>query len=123
MAADRVNAQLMGSYGEQRPVSGAGDKIDVSTLFFASEVGETEQEIIRRGRIRFLLVDRRLSSGLPMTGVYIEEGEPGSLGHTTPMNPAVLAKFDGVESVSRIYDSGDIVIYELRDVSGEVPAR
>src|SRR5258708_40078044 len=37
--------------------------------------------------------------------------------YTRPIDPAVLAKFDGVKNASRIYDSGDIVIYDVEAIT------
>jgi hypothetical protein len=63
--------------------------------------------------VRYLVVDRRLSTALPSAGVYIERGEVPGDRYTTPIDPAVLAKFDTLVDVSRLFDSGDIVIYDL----------
>jgi hypothetical protein len=85
----------------------------VAPLYFSSEVGPAEREILRRGRIRYVVVDRRLSSGLPPVGVFVELGEANTNRHTTPVSPGALAKFDTVEGAGRIYDSGDIVVYDV----------
>jgi hypothetical protein len=113
LIADRTNRLLMGAYGEQRPVTGYADKVQISQVFFAAQLGPAERQILRAGRVRYLVVDRRLSAGLPSAGVYFERGEvPGNI-HTTPINPAALAKFDTLAGVSRLFDSGDIVIYDV----------
>ncbi len=119
LIADRTNRLLMGAYGEQRPVTGYADKVQVSQVFFAPQIGPAERQILRAGRVRYVVVDRRLSAGLPAAGVYIERGEvPGDI-HTAPIDPAALAKFDRLAGVNRLFDSGDIVIYDLGALAHE----
>ena len=64
--------------------------------------------------------DRRLSDALPQVGVYIDSGEPGAFAHKKPIPRAALTKFGRAPGVSRVFDSGDIAIY---DVAGLGPVR
>ena len=96
LAADRTNRLLLGSYGRQRPVSAFADWVGVAPTF-SSEVGPAEREILRRGRIRYVVVDRRLGSDLPPVGVFVELGEANTNRHTAPITPGALAKFDTVQ--------------------------
>ena len=50
---------------------------------------------------------------LPAEGGYYP-GDPDTGKHTAPLPRAGLTKFDGVPGVSRVYDSGDIEIYDMR---------
>ena len=118
IATDRINGALMGAYGEQRVVTGIADAVPIATVFFSLEVSEEELSILKRGRVRYLVVDRRLNSGLPMAGFYFQMSEPGAYRHTTPMDPKALTKFDGISDVSRLFDSGDIVIYDVGVLAG-----
>ncbi|HJZ48192.1 MAG TPA: hypothetical protein VKE41_13530, partial [Roseiflexaceae bacterium] len=113
LIADRTNRLLMGAYGEQRPVTGYADKVKVSQVFLAPKLGPAERQILRAGRVRYVVVDRRLSAALPSAGVYFERGETSGESYTTPIDPAVLAKFDALAGVNRLFDSGDIVIYDI----------
>jgi hypothetical protein len=113
IATDRINRLLLGSYGAQRPVTLYADRINTPLLFLAEEFGPPEQKILANGRLRYLVVDRRLSSGLPTVGVYFERGEPETYRRTTPISSAALEKFDHLEMVSRVFDSGDIAIYDV----------
>ncbi|MBA2556915.1 MAG: hypothetical protein H0V12_06155 [Chloroflexi bacterium] len=117
--SDRTNRLLLGTYGQQRPVTGYGDLIDTKALIFRSTIGETERGIVRNGRVRYLLIDRRLSEGLPAAGIYVERGELRDIGrHTEPLELSRLAKYDSMEGVDRIFDSGDIQIYDVRSLAG-----
>jgi len=117
IATDETNAQLLGSYGRQTPQAGAIDGQPVSTLFFSPMFGEPEQEIIRGDKIRYVVSDYRLSGALPLIGTYYDRNEPDAYQHTTPITHAVLAKFDDVRGIDRVFDSGDIVMYDVGALS------
>jgi hypothetical protein len=113
LVTDRTNRLLMGAYGAQRPVTSYSDKLRTWQLFFAPSLGKEEYEILARGQLHYLVVDRRLSASLPATGAYFERSEvPGDF-HRTPIDAAALSKFDRMTQVSRLFDSGDIAIYDI----------
>ena len=112
MSTDRINGLLMGSYGEQQVVTGLSDRRDFTPIFFAPEFTPFVEGIIANGQVRYLVVDRRLSENLPLTGIYYDTVEPDTFRHTKPMDLGALTKFDGAKRVDRIYDGGDIVIYD-----------
>jgi hypothetical protein len=116
MAADRTNTLLMGGLGQQQIVSVSNAREDVSPVFFAPSLGPHERFILTATGVQFVVIDFRLSQTLPVSGVYYEFQEPDAFLHRTPMDPAALGKFEGVPDVSRIFDSGDIVIYDLTQV-------
>jgi hypothetical protein len=117
--ADRTNRLLMGAYGEQRPVTGYADRVNVSQVFLAPQLGPAERQVLRAGRVRYVVVDRRLSNGLPAAGIYFERGEAPGSQRTTPIDPAALAKFEDLTGVSRLFDSGDITIYDVGALNRE----
>jgi hypothetical protein len=119
LIADRTNRLLMGTFGEQRPVTNYRDQVKVANIFFAPSLGPAEIRLLERGAVRYVVVDRRLSAVLPAAAIYIERGEPNAGRHQEPIDPAALAKFDGVAAVSRVFDSGDIIIYDVGRLSGE----
>jgi hypothetical protein len=112
MSTDRINGLLMGSYGEQHVVTGLSDRRDFTPIFFAPDFSPFIESIIANGEIRYLVVDKRLSEGLPLTGIYYDTVEPDTFRHTKPMDIGALTKFDGARTIDRVYDSGDIVIYD-----------
>ena len=113
VATDRINGLLTGSLGEQYPTAHVNTGIDVAPVFFAPGFGSVQQGIIRQGKIRYLLVDLRLSTALPLEGVYIDGSEPEALQHRTPIAPAALAKFTRLVNLSQVYDGGAILIYRI----------
>ena len=115
---DRINTQLMGSYGGQVPQKGNPRDADVATVFFSRRFNAVDREIIRSNAIRYLVVDSRLSDALPLVGYYYGSGEPGAYLHDSPIDPAALAKFDHVKGVSRVFDSGGVKIYDVGALAG-----
>ena len=113
IATDRINQVLMGTYGDQRIVSSIEDQIDVSPIFLSLSLGPNEISILRSADVRYLVVDLRLTRSLPLLGFYYETGEKGAFQHTTPIDPRALTKFNTIPQINRVFDSGDIVIYDV----------
>ncbi len=116
VAADDTNTQLFGSYGQQEPESGAINGYLVPELFFSPTFGQAERDIIGGDKIQYLVVDHRLTTALPTDGVYFEKDEATVPHYMAPLNLASLTKFDSVEEISRVFDSGDIVVYDVREI-------
>jgi hypothetical protein len=119
IAADASSAKLLVGYGEQTPYTGT--KYGVQAMFFSSRIGPGELEILQTTGVRYVFVDRRLESWDHMTGLYFnrvkESSDPGRL----YFEPEVYQKFDRLSGVSRLFDSGDIVVYDVGRL-GDVPA-
>lgn len=113
IAADRINTLLLGTYGHLRPLTHQYDQLYIAPVFLSPQLGSYERGLIMRSNLRYALVDRRLSTELPRVGVYFEAGEPNSNAYTAPASLAALRKFDMLPGVDRIFDSGDIRIYDL----------
>lgn len=107
---DQYTRLLMATYGNERIVTTSQDQVIVSPVFTSPQFDSDVVAILRHGRIQYIVVDRRLSTGLPRIGWYFDGNEPG---YTRPVDPAWLAKFDGVQNLSRIFDSGDIIVYDV----------
>lgn len=110
---DRVGRLLAAAYGDQFAVTHVATRIDASRLLLDPEFGSEDVRLIREADIRYLIADRRNANGLPNQGVYIESGEFGEDGRTTPVPARALRKFSEVPGVDAIYDNGSIVIYDL----------
>ena len=113
LIADRTNAKLLASIGSQYPVTSYNQHLGTAYVMFDQRVGPVELDVMRRGGIHYLVVDLRLARDLPVFSVYFESAEPDAGRHTTPIPLAALQKFDGLRGVTRIYDSGDIIIYDV----------
>jgi hypothetical protein len=114
LVADRTNAKLLGSIGGQYPVTAANEHLGTAYLMFNPTLTDVDLDLMRRAAIRYVVVDLRLSRDVPVYKYYFENAEPDAGRHTTPIPLASLQKFDGMDGVTRIYDSGDIIIYDVR---------
>ena len=105
-ATDEGDFPVLGSYGDQNPI--LGDAFLYTSPMFTQSAAQQVQAL----DIQYALVDQRLSEQLPVSGSYFPI-DPNSGEYTRPLPSADLAKFNSVPGVARIYDSGNIVIYDL----------
>jgi len=110
---DRTLGGLAAAYGHQETVLHVATNIDASQLLLAPTYTDVDRTLIQRAGLDYLVVDERISSGLPHQQVYIENGEYGGDGRTTPVSGAALTKFSAVDGVDRLYDNGSIVVYDV----------
>ena len=104
-AADIGIYPLLAGYGDQNPLQGAG------YLYTSAKYTPSIARAAKSQAVQYVLVDQRLSQSLPASGTYF----PGDANTgDQPIPIADLDKFNRVRGVSRLYDSGDIVIYDLR---------
>jgi hypothetical protein len=108
VACDFTACSLLDGYGRQQSVN------DAPALFFASAFGRSTRRLVRDRQIDFVVVDRRLSRQRPVTGSYFPRQLPQA--GNEPIPGAALDKFDHVPGISRVYDNGPIVIYDLRGI-------
>jgi hypothetical protein len=109
--ADRINRLLLAGYGRQDARSAISPGIDAGRVFMSKTLNPDEYWALAKGGVDFLLVDLRLSMALPVLGFYFEPWEPKA---AAPPSAAALLKFNKIDGVSRIYDNGYIVIYDVR---------
>lgn len=112
IGTDRTNQMLMSTYGDQRVVTELDDAIDVSPIFYSTQFDAIDQGLLHAGQVKFLVVDMRLSTATPALGFYFVTDEPEANRITAPISVAALTKFDSVPQINRLFDSGDIVIYD-----------
>ncbi|TAK33774.1 MAG: hypothetical protein EPO21_11880 [Chloroflexota bacterium] len=115
MLGDRVSRLLMATYGHQRPITEIGNQIagDGAPILLTPEVRPEQLEDLQRARLEYLVVDQRLSTALPKLGFYVGPSEPEAFKHTRPIDSAALRKFDDLRDVNRVFDSGNIIVYDL----------
>ena len=120
---DRANGLLMGSIGEQDPQGGDFLGRSVPGVLLAPEFDGTALYCLRKDEIDYVVADTRLSTGLPLVGVYVERDEPGAYEHTTPPTRAALLKYNGICPIDRVFDSGNITIFDTRALDEELLPR
>jgi hypothetical protein len=112
-ASDLTNRLFLLTYGQQRLVTQLSDKVGVYPLFMSRRIAEPEQAILLRGEIEYVTLDYRLANGKPMARVYEGSNELAAVAQS-PIDPLAFQKFDALPSISRIYDSGSIVYFDVR---------
>lgn len=118
IATDRINRLLMGVYGHQTPITEFAHGVQTALLFQSPSWSAKDVALLRAGGIRYLVVDDRLSTALPETGHYFESGEPFDLVRTQPLAEGALTKFDSIDGVDLLFDSGNIRIYDVGGITG-----
>ena len=117
ISADSTNSLLMGTYGDQRIVTPPVDGVDVAPVFYATQFASWEVSILQSAQVHYLIVDLRLSTALPVKGYYFTGEEEPDINLIAPINRQALTKFDTVPRINRIFDSGNIVIYDVGELT------
>jgi hypothetical protein len=110
-AVDFGNCPVLGSYGDQSPV------LKVGFLYTSRAYTPSEIQQVQVQSIHYALVDLRLSESLPASGQYFPV-DPNAGRYTHPIPLADLTKFNLAPGVARIFDAGNIVIYDLDGETG-----
>jgi hypothetical protein len=105
-ATDFGSYSVLGSYGDQNPLR------NVANLYTSPTFTQLDLLQAQARALRYVWVDQRLSQSLPVYGEYFP-ADPNAGKYKRPLPVADLDKFNHVPGIDRIYDSGNIVIYEL----------
>jgi hypothetical protein len=108
--SDRTNRQLLGAYGLEDALRTNADNILLSTD------PALARRLIAHSHVDYVLVDQRLTQAVPLVAGYVITGELNGIRWTSPLDPRALAKFDSLDGVDKIFDSGDIQIYDVRAI-------
>lgn len=103
LGADRTNFQLLGSYGRQQVSSTLSGGVNVNWILFAPTMGQAQRDLARQGRLRYIVVAKQLADVPGVARSYYSDADVA----------AALRKFDFLEGIDRIYDSGNLVIYDV----------
>lgn len=115
MAADQSNARLMLAHAKMFSITGR--RFGLQSMIEAKQIGRGEREILDVIDVRYIVVDRRRISWDNMLGMYFNHAQQLANQKSPFFDPAVSAKFDREKTVSRIFDSGNIVIYDVEALS------
>ena len=102
---------LMAGLGEQNTVSGNG--FTTAGIFLQARLGQGELDVIRKAKINYLVVDKRLSTGFPKYGYYFQSWERNVWPYYSPVQQNVLEKWDYGTNINKVFDSGDLRIYDI----------
>jgi hypothetical protein len=119
IVADRVTALLFSAYGRQDPQVGMAGGLPVADLITSPVFGLRERHIIQADKVRFIIIDKRLSKSRPLVGYYVDrDSEPQAFRYRKPISRKALEKFEGAAGLARIYDNGPIVVYDTATLLG-----
>ncbi|MCC8980014.1 hypothetical protein [Bradyrhizobium acaciae] len=113
---DRVNRLLLAGYGRQDVRTKINRGVYAARAFRRDKLGSDDFYALARSDLDFLLVDLRLTTAPPVLGFYFEPWEPQQ---GTRLSAAELLKFNDVKDVTRTYDNGYLIIYDIRGLHGE----
>jgi len=113
IAADAAGGVLMGSLGRQDIVA-SDDEVSISQLFLFPDVGPKEIQMLKSGRIDYVMVDRRISEVQPVKGYIYERWEQTVQAYGSTVSSETVNKFDQIHGASKVFDSGNIQLFELR---------
>jgi hypothetical protein len=71
--------------------------------------------VLTEGHYRYLVVDKRMATDVPLLGIYFEGNEPGDFVRPDgqPIFSGRLAKFNGVPWMSEIFESDNYAVYRM----------
>ncbi|HZQ10382.1 MAG TPA: hypothetical protein VFD70_27635 [Anaerolineae bacterium] len=119
IAVDYVNARFMLAYGEQHPISSTGRGIPY--LLTGKHIDSGIQKTIRDNYIKYTLIDRRVSNNDPLMGLYFPSRNDNA--PTEYVDARVYQRFDRAPQVNRLFDSGDIFIYQVEALGDNSPTQ
>jgi len=112
VAGDRTLAVVMGSYGAQTPITYQENGRPIWRIFEPETLTPQVTAEVRDGGVGWLAVDLRTAGVFPLTGFYFDESEPGAY-LDTHLSTRGLTKFDAAPGYRRVYDNGNIVLYQV----------
>ena len=115
MATDESDARLLLAYGGQ--LAYAGKYPDIQDLLGMADFPAWQVKLMQDWDIQYVVVDRRLISSDIMAGYYFDQTSTGQLPSTDLLAPEIYGKFAQPQVISRLFDSGNIVIYDVGAIS------
>ncbi len=106
VASDFVTASILASLGHQAAPT------DVASLFFRDHVSAALIRLVASQKITFIAVDLRLADQVPADGYYFTN-DPRQGSYKSPIPLRDLTKFGSIPGMSRVFDDGTIVVYDV----------
>jgi hypothetical protein len=112
VAADESSGRLMLGYADQ--FAYAGKENNINDLIQTPQLADWHLKIIQNLHIRYIVVDRRRISWDNMAGYYFDQTGNNPIPASDLFDPEMYEKFDKLKDVQRIYDSGNIAVYDVK---------
>ena len=118
-AATQSDGRMLMAYAAERPLVGGNP--DVRDILNTPTLERWQLPLLRKNRLRYVAVDRRERSASNIAGYFFGiragKGVPDVL-----LDPGVATKFDTIDA-DRLYDSGNIFVYDLGPTFDAAPQR
>ena len=105
IASDAATAVIVGNVGGETLVN-------AQILFLNDHWNASDSKIAAADGVSYIVIDLRVTKQLPADGSYFSQ-DVNAGDYVTPLPLADTTKFDTIPGVSRIYDNGNILIYQL----------
>ncbi len=115
------DAMLMLSYGQQQALT--GKVMGIQELLTTPHEFNWQTDILQALHTHYLIVDRRKISWDGMQGIYFTVKNTASNDGAANFPDSLFTMFDTRPQADRIFDSGDIIIYDVGGISGVTPAK
>jgi hypothetical protein len=106
VASDDFTESMFSSLGNQAYQRNLAD------LFLTTSYTAGNRSLVKDRRITYVVADKRITEQRPASGFYFSP-DPHQGDYKKPLAPATIDKFNAVPGVSRVFDDGTIVIYDL----------
>ena len=111
-AADATNTRLIASAGDFTPEDGTVDGDPVNHLFLSRSVDAEDIRIINGDKIKYVVIDERLTRFPSASGPAFGGSEPGvKVQPSAPVPSVDFTKFASSKQFSQVYDNGSIRVY------------
>jgi len=95
-------------------IAGSRGTSDISGLFESDRFNGFDANLVQVLRIQYVVADHRLTTQVPANGANFRH-DPLANRYSHPLPPTVLSKFASIPGVSRVFDDGIIVVYDLHN--------
>jgi hypothetical protein len=106
VASDDFTESMFSSLGNQ------AYQRNLAGLFLTTSYTAADRSLVKNKRITYVVADSRITEQLPAAGFYFSP-DPHQGNYKKPLARASIDKFNSVPGVSRVFDDGTIVIYDL----------
>lgn len=112
VVADRIPSVVLAGRSQLWSVTQSNSGLNLADLYFSAQWGPSQRDVVRRARLAYLYVDRRLATQPSHVGVYFSDGE--AIGRpSSRLSRAQLLKFDRIQGLQVVYAHGPVRIYRV----------
>jgi len=107
-------------YGHQEVLLANNSRVNLSAFYRSFAFGAPQRRLVAEQRVQFAVVDLRLTMLLPTVSFYFQKQELDAGSRITPLRAAGLGKFDTEPGLDRVFDNGEIRIYDVSSLGQPV---